>query len=166
MFKALADPARVKIMSMLLNADEVCACDFSTGTSATTSHHLKLLREAGLVTSDKRGTWVYYRAVPERLLRPGRPRSGPLSAARNLQPLRPARQSASRRVHALGPALPRASLAVRPRRVGPTGAALLFVPPRANWVRPFRPPLGYLESIGRVSSPTEHRMDGCLPAGQ
>lgn len=70
MFKALADPARVKIMSMLLNADEVCACDVATGigkTAATASHHLKLLREAGLVTGDKRGTWIFYRAVPERI---------------------------------------------------------------------------------------------------
>jgi len=69
-FKALADPARVKIMSMLLNAEEICACDVATGigrTAATASHHLKLLRDAGLVTGDKRGTWVYYRAVPERL---------------------------------------------------------------------------------------------------
>jgi ArsR family transcriptional regulator len=81
MFKALADPARVKIMSMLLNADEVCACDMAEAigkTQATASHHLGLLRKAGLVTSDKRGTWVYYRAVPERLaaigeaLTPGR----------------------------------------------------------------------------------------------
>src|SRR6478735_1015656 len=70
MFKALGDPARVKIMSMLLNADEVCACDFSAGigkTAATTSHHLKVLREAGLVATEKRGTWVYYRVVPEHL---------------------------------------------------------------------------------------------------
>jgi ArsR family transcriptional regulator len=70
MFKALADPARVKIMSMLLNADEVCACDFSAGidkSAATTSHHLKVLRDAGLVSTDKRGTWVWYRVVPERL---------------------------------------------------------------------------------------------------
>lgn len=70
MFKALSDPARVKIMSMLLNADEVCACDFSAvidKTAATTSHHLKLLRDAGLVVTEKRGTWVYYRVVPERL---------------------------------------------------------------------------------------------------
>jgi ArsR family transcriptional regulator len=69
MFKALADPARVKIMSMLLNADEVCACDFSAGidkSAATTSHHLKVLRDAGLVSTDKRGTWVWYRVVPER----------------------------------------------------------------------------------------------------
>jgi len=70
MFKALADPARVKIMSLLLNADEICACDVATGigkTAATASHHLKLLRDAGLVTGDKRGTWIFYRAVPERL---------------------------------------------------------------------------------------------------
>lgn len=70
MFKALADPARVKILSMLLNADEVCACDMSDGigkTAGTTSHHLKLLRDAGLVTGDRRGTWIYYRLVPERL---------------------------------------------------------------------------------------------------
>ena len=70
MFKALADPARVKIMAMLLNADEVCACDASAGigkSAATTSHHLKLLKDAGLATSERRGTWVYYRAVRERL---------------------------------------------------------------------------------------------------
>jgi ArsR family transcriptional regulator len=70
MFKALSDPARVKIMSMLLNADEVCACDIAEGirrSQATASHHLSLLRKAGLVTGEKRGTWVYYRAVPERL---------------------------------------------------------------------------------------------------
>ncbi len=70
MFKALGDPARVKIMSMLLNADEVCACDFSASiekTAATTSHHLKLLRDVGLVATEKRGTWVFYRVVPERL---------------------------------------------------------------------------------------------------
>ncbi len=79
-FKALADPARVKILSMLLNADEVCACDVSAQigkSAATTSHHLKLLREAGLVRGERRGTWVYYRVVPEQLaaisaaLRPG-----------------------------------------------------------------------------------------------
>lgn len=70
MFKALADPARVKIMAMLLTAEEVCACDAAAGigkSAATTSHHLKLLKDAGLATSERRGTWVYYRAVPERL---------------------------------------------------------------------------------------------------
>lgn len=70
MFKALSDPARVKAMSMLLNADEVCACDIAVGigkSPATASHHLGILRKAGLVAGEKRGTWVYYRAVPERL---------------------------------------------------------------------------------------------------
>jgi len=70
MFKALADPARVKIMAMLLNAEEVCACDISDGigkSAATASHHLKILQDAGLASSEKRGTWVYYRAVPGRL---------------------------------------------------------------------------------------------------
>jgi len=70
MFKALSDPARVKIMAMLLNADEVCACDIAEGigkTPATASHHLSLLRKAGLVEGEKRGTWVYYRAVSQRL---------------------------------------------------------------------------------------------------
>lgn len=69
-FKALSDPARVTILSMLLNAEEVCACDFSAAiekTAATTSHHLRLLRENGLVTTQKRGTWVWYRVVPGRL---------------------------------------------------------------------------------------------------
>jgi ArsR family transcriptional regulator len=69
-FKALADPARVKIMAMLLNAEEVCACDISAAigkSAATASHHLKILRDAGLTTSERRGTWVYYRAVPQRL---------------------------------------------------------------------------------------------------
>lgn len=69
-FKALSDPARVKILAMLLATDEVCACDVSDGigkSAATTSHHLALLRKAGLVTGDKRGTWIWYRAVPERL---------------------------------------------------------------------------------------------------
>jgi ArsR family transcriptional regulator len=70
LFKALADPARVKIMAMLLNTEEVCACDVATGigkSAATTSHHLNLLRTAGLVTSDRRGTWIYYRILPERI---------------------------------------------------------------------------------------------------
>ncbi|MDF3045542.1 MAG: transcriptional regulator [Ornithinibacter sp.] len=70
LFKALADPARVTIMAMLLNAEEVCACDISEGigkSAATASHHLKILKDSGLVASEKRGTWVYYRAVPERV---------------------------------------------------------------------------------------------------
>ena len=70
MFRALADPARVKVLSMLLNADELCACDLAASigkSAATTSHHLKLLRDAGLIIGDRRGTWIYYRVVPDRL---------------------------------------------------------------------------------------------------
>ena len=68
-FKALADPSRVAIVNGLAGAEEVCVCDF-IGTlglaQPTVSHHLKVLLEAGLVeVARKRGTWVYYRLVPE-----------------------------------------------------------------------------------------------------
>jgi ArsR family transcriptional regulator len=71
-FKALADPVRLRLLSIIAAAPtgEVCACDLTgpVGKSQpTVSHHLKVLREAGLVTSEKRGTWVHYRVVPERL---------------------------------------------------------------------------------------------------
>jgi ArsR family transcriptional regulator len=67
-FKALADPARVAILNRLAAADEVCVCDFVATldlAQPTVSHHLKVLREAGLVESSRRGTWAYYRLVPE-----------------------------------------------------------------------------------------------------
>jgi ArsR family transcriptional regulator len=71
-FAALADPARLRVLSILAAADagEVCACDLvePVGRSQpTVSHHLKVLYEAGLVDRDKRGTWMWYRLVPERL---------------------------------------------------------------------------------------------------
>jgi ArsR family transcriptional regulator len=71
-FAALADPVRLRVFSLIASeqAGEVCACDLvePVGRSQpTVSHHLKVLREAGLVASEKRGTWVWYRAVPERL---------------------------------------------------------------------------------------------------
>jgi ArsR family transcriptional regulator, arsenate/arsenite/antimonite-responsive transcriptional repressor len=67
-FKALADPARVTILNRLAAADEVCVCDFVAAldlAQPTVSHHLKVLREAGLVESSRRGTWAYYRLVPD-----------------------------------------------------------------------------------------------------
>lgn len=66
-FKALSDPARVAIVNCLAGAEEVCVCQFEVGLSQpTVSHHLKVLREAGLIeVAQKRGTWVYYRLVPE-----------------------------------------------------------------------------------------------------
>lgn len=71
--KALGDPARIKLMSILLadNAGEgVCTCDLAVAvdlTEATTSHHLQKLRGAGMVTPERRGMNVYYRARPESL---------------------------------------------------------------------------------------------------
>jgi ArsR family transcriptional regulator, arsenate/arsenite/antimonite-responsive transcriptional repressor len=67
-FKALADPTRVAIINRLAAADEVCVCDLNTAfdlAQPTISHHLKVLRDAGLVDSTRRGTWAYYRLVPE-----------------------------------------------------------------------------------------------------
>jgi ArsR family transcriptional regulator, arsenate/arsenite/antimonite-responsive transcriptional repressor len=65
-FKALSDPARVAIVNRLAGADEVCVCEFRLGLSQpTVSHHLRVLREAGLIeVARKRGTWVFYRLVP------------------------------------------------------------------------------------------------------
>lgn len=69
LFKALADPARVKIVATLARAeDDVCVCDFTSGlglNQSTVSHHLKLLKDAGLVTSVRRGTWGYYSLAPD-----------------------------------------------------------------------------------------------------
>src|SRR6185295_18140741 len=66
-FKALADPARVEIVNRLAGANEVCVCRLDIGLSQpTVSHHLRVLREAGLVeVARKRGTWVHYRLVPD-----------------------------------------------------------------------------------------------------
>jgi ArsR family transcriptional regulator, arsenate/arsenite/antimonite-responsive transcriptional repressor len=67
-FKTLADPTRVAIVNRLAGADEVCVCELADGfglSQPTISHHLRLLREAGLVTAERRGTWAYYRLVPE-----------------------------------------------------------------------------------------------------
>ena len=69
MFKALGDPVRLRLLSMIASAGggEVCVCDLTEAfhlTGPTISHHLKVLRAAGLVDSDRRGTWVYYRLIP------------------------------------------------------------------------------------------------------
>ena len=68
-FKALGDPVRLQLMSMIASAadGEICVCDLTPAfdlSGPTISHHLRTLREAGLVDADRRGTWVYYRARP------------------------------------------------------------------------------------------------------
>ena len=64
---ALADPARLAIVRQLASDGSVCACDFSAGndlSQPTVSHHLRVLREAGLVHGERRGTWIWYRLDP------------------------------------------------------------------------------------------------------
>lgn len=70
--KALADPARLRLLSIIQAADggEVCQCDLTAPvglSQPTVSHHLRVLHAAGLVTREKRGSWAYYRTVPARL---------------------------------------------------------------------------------------------------
>lgn len=88
LIKALADPARLRVMSIVMAAEtgEVCVCDLTDRlnlTQPTVSHHLKVLRDAGLVTREQRGVWAYYRAVPgafsalSELLSPAAPGSAP-----------------------------------------------------------------------------------------
>jgi ArsR family transcriptional regulator, arsenate/arsenite/antimonite-responsive transcriptional repressor len=71
-FKALADPARLKLLHFIAAqpGGEACVCHLTAPvglSQPTVSHHLKLLNAAGLLDREKRGTWVYYRIVPERL---------------------------------------------------------------------------------------------------
>lgn len=68
--KALADPLRLRMLSYVATSatGEACVCDLAGLTEVsqpTVSHHLKLLREAGILTSERRGTWVWYRVAPE-----------------------------------------------------------------------------------------------------
>ncbi|TWF80313.1 ArsR family transcriptional regulator [Pseudonocardia hierapolitana] len=73
-FKALGDPVRLRLVSLIASHDggEACVCDLTAGfdlSGPTISHHLKVLREAGLISGERRGTWVYYRVEPAALAR-------------------------------------------------------------------------------------------------
>lgn len=70
--KALSDPVRLRLLSVVAShtGGEACVCDLSIGielTQPTISHHLKVLKTAGLLDSERRGSWVYYRVIPEAL---------------------------------------------------------------------------------------------------
>ncbi|GAA0930551.1 metalloregulator ArsR/SmtB family transcription factor [Nonomuraea longicatena] len=70
LLKAVADPVRLRLLSMIGShaGGEACVCDLTGAfdlTAPTISHHLKILRTAGLIDGERRGTWVYYRIVPE-----------------------------------------------------------------------------------------------------
>ena len=82
--KALADPARLRLLSLIGSHEggEACVCELTDAfdlTQPTISHHLKVLREAGIITSDRRGTWVYYRLEPAVLDRMGALLTAPAS---------------------------------------------------------------------------------------
>lgn len=70
-FKALGDPIRLRLMSMIASAGgEVCVCELTPlfdVSGPTVSHHLRVLRSAGLIDCERRGTWVYYWPIPDRL---------------------------------------------------------------------------------------------------
>jgi ArsR family transcriptional regulator len=71
-FKALGDPVRLRIVSIVAShqGGEACVCDLTASfdlAQPTISHHLKVLKDVGLLTSERRASWVYYRIVPERL---------------------------------------------------------------------------------------------------
>lgn len=73
-FKALGDPVRLRLLSLIGSraGGEVCVCDLTPAfdlSQPTISHHLKLLRQAGLIDCERRGTWVYYWALPATLER-------------------------------------------------------------------------------------------------
>ena len=71
-FKALADPTRVEIVRRLACCDECCVCDLNDAfdlSQPTISHHLKVLRDAGLVAATRRGTWMHYRLEEEAVAR-------------------------------------------------------------------------------------------------
>lgn len=70
LFKALAHPIRLQLVSLVASnpAGEACVCSISSGFGVslpTISHHLRMLREAGVLDCQRRGTWVYYRACPD-----------------------------------------------------------------------------------------------------
>lgn len=69
-FAALADPVRLRLLSLIATAGEVCACDLQVPldrSQPTISHHTKVLADAGLIVGEKRGRWVWWSIVPERL---------------------------------------------------------------------------------------------------
>ncbi|GAB3442233.1 metalloregulator ArsR/SmtB family transcription factor [Phycicoccus ginsengisoli] len=72
LLKAVADPARLQLLSIVKGSDsgEACVCDMAEAvglTQPTVSHHLRVLVEAGLLTKERRGTWAWFTLVPDRI---------------------------------------------------------------------------------------------------
>jgi ArsR family transcriptional regulator len=69
-FAALADPVRLRLLGLVAQSGEVCSCDLIGPlgkAQPTISHHTKVLADAGLIVGEKRGRWVWWRVVPERV---------------------------------------------------------------------------------------------------
>jgi ArsR family transcriptional regulator len=69
-FAALADPVRLRLLSLVADAGEICSCDLEGPlgkAQPTVSHHTKVLADVGLLVGEKRGRWVWWRIVPERV---------------------------------------------------------------------------------------------------
>jgi ArsR family transcriptional regulator, arsenate/arsenite/antimonite-responsive transcriptional repressor len=69
-FAALADPVRLRLLNLVADAGELCSCNLQEPlgkSQPTISHHTKVLAEAGLIEGEKRGRWVWWRVVPERM---------------------------------------------------------------------------------------------------
>jgi len=71
-FKALGDPVRLRLLNLIASHEggEACVCELTAGfqvSGPTISHHLRVLREAGLIDGQRRGTWIYYRVMPDAL---------------------------------------------------------------------------------------------------
>jgi ArsR family transcriptional regulator len=70
-FAALADPVRLRLFNMIATTGEVCSCDLQeplNKSQPTVSHHTKVLADAGLIVGEKRGRWVWWSVVPERVI--------------------------------------------------------------------------------------------------
>jgi ArsR family transcriptional regulator len=90
-FRALADPVRLRLVSLIgaHQGGEACVCELTTAfdlTQPTISHHLKVLREAGIIECERRGTWVYYWLVPAALDRMAALLTVPLAAPLSVPP--------------------------------------------------------------------------------
>ncbi|GAC1663478.1 MAG: hypothetical protein NVS9B8_02540 [Candidatus Limnocylindrales bacterium] len=99
LLQALGHPTRLAIVRELTAGDEVCACDFTSCcdvSQPTVSHHLRILKEAGVLEAERRGTWIYYRIVPAAA---GRLRAlaGELLGAPRVIPVAALRRTATRR---------------------------------------------------------------------
>jgi ArsR family transcriptional regulator len=84
-FAALADPVRLRLLSLIADAGEVCSCDLLAPlgrSQPTVSHHTKTLAEAGLIAGEKRGRWVWWSIVPERMAELHRALAVPLASAK------------------------------------------------------------------------------------